>query len=109
MAKHGNDYPGDSDLSDDDFEAVLDRERDGRYLDFAATVAIGAQAIHAKRRLQGELEKALADRDKWRKLCDEGDACRGRIIGDLVTGLASGVLTVDRSKPLPERLKEKMS
>ena len=86
-----------------------ERERDERYLDLVATLAIGAQAIHDKRRLQGELEKALADRDKWRKLCDDGDKCRAGILGDIVSGLASGVLTVDRSKPLPERLKEKMA
>ena len=55
------------------------------------------------------MEKALADRDKWRKLCDDGDKCRAGILGDIVSGLASGVLTVDRSKPLPERLKEKMA
>ena len=94
-------------LSDEDFAAMAERERDDRFLDFAATVAIGAQAIRDKRRLQGELESMTEQRDKWRSLCEEGDRVRGGMIGDLVAGLASGVLTVDRSKPLPERFKEK--
>jgi hypothetical protein len=107
MEKHGDDYPSDSNLSDEDFAAMVERERDDRYLDFAAVVIIGAQAIHDKRRLQAELADMTEQRNKWRKLCDEGDRARGSILGDLMVGLASGVLTVDRSKPLPERFKEK--
>ncbi len=86
-----------------------ERERDERYLDLVATLAIGAQAIHDKRRLQGELEKALAEVQRWRDLAMDGCRAQQGMVADMVIGLASGVLTVDRSKPLPERLKEKMA
>ena len=104
MTKHGDSCASDGDLSDEDFAAMVERERDDRFLDFAEVIATGAQAIRDKRRLRGELHNMTAERDKWRQLCDDGDAARGGIIGDLMVGLASGALTVDRSKPLPERL-----
>ena len=94
-------------LSNEDLADMAERERDDRFLDFAATIAVGAQAIHDKRRLQADLADMTEQRDKWQRLCDEGDRVRGGILGDLVAGLASGVLTVDRSMPLPERFKEK--
>lgn len=95
------------DASDNDADAYFERERDERFLDFAAMVQIGAEAIREKRRLQAELEKMTADRNKWRKLCEEGDAARGHILGDLMTGLTTGVLKIDRDVPLPDRFKEK--
>jgi hypothetical protein len=67
------------------------------------------QGIHKKRRLQAELEEARADCDKWMKLCMDGDAARSSILGDLVVGLSSGVLKVDRSVEMPERFKDKAS
>jgi hypothetical protein len=96
-------------LSDEEYAEHLDREDDDAFLDFAAVIATGAKAIHDKRRLQAELEEARADCDKWMKLCMDGDAARSSILGDLVVGLSSGVLKVDRSVEMPERFKDKAS
>lgn len=93
-------------LSDDEFAAYVDHSRDDRFLEFAETIRIGADAIHEKRRLQAELEKMTTDRDKWMDACRQGDAARGSILGDLMSGLASGVLRVDRNVPPPDRFKK---
>lgn len=59
-------------MSQADVEEYFDRERDNEFLNFAAMVQIGADAIREKRRLQECLFAAEADRDKWMKVAQDG-------------------------------------